>query len=271
MLNSGKQPTCQVKTERDAHMFSLDGKVALITGAGQGIGKSTAERFVAAGAKVVLADLQDASQLARDLDGMFIQTDVTSESSVHAALEAAVSAFGKLDILVNNAGVFADYKMLSDTEPEDFDFCYRVNTLGVAYGMKAAGALLADHGAIVNTASLAATRGVITLSSYVASKHAVVGLTKTAALELAPRKIRVNCICPSTVRTPMAYEGDGEAFLEQEMKTIPLERICEPEEAAALIHFLCADDCGFINGQAINLCGGASAGLSHTLHELIAQ
>lgn len=242
-------------------MFSLMGKTAAITGGGSGIGKAVAERFEAAGANIVIGDLSDASALAEKLSGLYVKTDVTDEGSVGNLLEKAVSHFGGLDILVNNAGVFSDYKELRETETEDFDFCYRVNTLGTAYGLKYAADLMRDGGAIVNTASLAGVRGAATLSSYVASKHAVVGLTKTAALELARKNIRVNCICPSTVRTPMALEEGGDQFMEEEVKLIPLGRICEAEEAAALIHFLCSDDCAFLTGQAINLCGGMSAGL----------
>lgn len=244
-------------------MFSLTGKTAAITGGGSGIGKAVAERFKAAGANIVIGDLLDASELAEALSGLYVKTDVTDEASVGNFLQQAVNRFGGLDILINNAGVFSDYKELGETETGDFDFCYRVNTLGTAYGLKGASTLMRDGGSIVNTASLAGVRGAATLSSYVASKHAVVGLTKTAALELACRNIRVNCICPSTVRTPMALEEGGEQFLKEEMKLIPLGRICEPEEAAALIHFLCSDDCAFLTGQAINLCGGMSAGLPY--------
>lgn len=196
-------------------MFSLAGKVAVITGGGSGIGKATAERFVAAGAKVVLADLSDTSDLAEELGGIAVQTNVSDGDSVRSALQAAIDSFGKLDILVNNAGIATGYRDLAETDIVDFDRCYQVNTLGVVHGLKHANELMSDGGAIINLASLAATRGVMSISPYVASKHAVVGLTKTAALEFAPH-IRVNCICPTTVRTPMAYADDGEAFMEAE-------------------------------------------------------
>lgn len=248
-------------------MFSLSGKTAIITGGGSGIGLATARRFRKAGANIVIGDLADASEIASELGGIYVQTDVSKELQVKNLLEKAKAHFGGIDILVNNAGVSSTYKSLMDTDEADFDFCYRINTLGPAFGIKYAGKLMNDGGAIVTTASLAGVRGVASIGSYTASKHAVVGITKTAALELAHRNIRVNCICPSTVRTPMALANDGEKFMEEEIKAIPLGRVCEPEEAAALIHFLCADDCSFITGEAINLCGGMMAGSIHHLDE----
>ena len=242
--------------------FSLDGEVAVVTGAGSGIGLETARRFNKAGAKLVIADMQDASGLAEELGAVFVQIDVTDEEQVKAMVQTAIDSFGKLDILVNNAGVFADYKYLLDSEERDFDVCYAVNTKGVAWGMKHAGRVMGEGGRIINTASAAATEGAVQLSSYVASKHAVVGLTKTAALEFASKKIRVNCVCPTTVDTPMAHDGEGEFLLEGEKTLVPLGRICQPGEVAALIHFLAARDCDFVNGQAITIDGGMSAGIS---------
>lgn len=248
-------------------MFSLKNKTAIITGGGSGIGLATAERFHAAGANIVIGDLADSTEVAARLNGLYVKTDVSKEDQVKNLIEKAIAKFGGLDILVNNAGVSSTYKSLMDTDEADFDFCYRINALGPAFGIKHAGRLMNDGGTIVTTASLAGVRGVATIGSYTASKHAVVGITKTAALELAHRNIRVNCICPSTVRTPMALANDGEEFMEEEIKAIPLGRVCEPEEAAALIHFLCADDCAFITGEAINLCGGMMAGGVHQIED----
>ena len=248
-------------------LFSIHEQVAVITGAGSGIGLATAQRFAKAGARLVLADLNDASEIAKSLGGIFVRTDVRDEDQVQALMQAAVDGFGQLDIVVNNAGVFADYKRLEDTQGKDFDFCFDVNAKGVAWGIKHAAPLISEHGRIINTASAAALRGSVALSSYVASKHAVVGITKTAALELSKKKIRVNCICPTTVDTPMAHEEGGEYLVEAEITLIPLQRICRPEEAAALIHFLAARDCDFINGQAILLDGGLSAGITEACFE----
>jgi 3alpha(or 20beta)-hydroxysteroid dehydrogenase len=242
--------------------FTLQGEVAVVTGGASGIGLETIRRFSQAGAKIVIADMQDASALAKEVGGIFVKTDVTDEEQVRLLLQTAIDTHGKLDILVNNAGVFSDYKKLTDTSEQDFDFCFAVNTKGVAWGIKYAGQMMSKGGRIINTASSAATHGVVSLGAYVASKHAVVGLTKTAALELADQKIRVNCICPTTVDTPMAHEGEGDYLLEAEKTLVPLGRICKPGEIAALIHFLASRDCDFINGQAIMIDGGMSAGVS---------
>jgi 3alpha(or 20beta)-hydroxysteroid dehydrogenase len=247
--------------------FSLDGQVAVVTGGASGIGLQTVKRFLQAGAKVVMADMHDASALAEELGATFVQTNVTDEKQVRNALQTALENYGRLDILVNNAGVFADYKSIAESETKQFEFCMNVNVYGVFYGIKQATELMNDGGSIINTSSAAGLVGAIKLSSYAASKHAVIGLSKTAALELAHKKIRVNCICPTTVNTPMAHTEGGEHLLEAEKVANPLGRICEPGEAAALIHFLAARDCGFINGQAISLDGGASAGTTERAFE----
>ncbi|NKB35694.1 MAG: SDR family oxidoreductase [Gammaproteobacteria bacterium] len=252
---------------QEKSFFSLESEVAVITGGASGIGLETVRRLADAGAKLVIADLQDASSLAEEVGGIFLKTDVSDEQEVLSLLQTAREHFGKLDILVSNAGVFADYKLLSESKAEDFDFCYSVNTKSVAWGLKYAGQFINEGGRIINTASSAATQGVISLASYVASKYAVIGLTKTAALELAEKNIRVNCICPGTVDTPMANEGEGDYLLDAEKTLVPLGRICRAEEAAALIHFLAAKDCDFINGQAIMLDGGLSAGISEKTFE----
>lgn len=251
--------------------FSLEGKVAVVTGGGSGIGRSVVQRLAQAGAKLVIGDLHDCPELAAEVDGISVPTDVSDESQVHHLLQSAVDRFGRLDILVNNAGIFASYKRLEETTAEDFQRCFNVNLMGAFYGIKHAAKLMNDGGRIINTASLAGKTGFIDLGSYGASKFSVVGLTQTAALELSDRKIRVNCICPTSVNTPMAQEEGGETLLAMEKTLVPLDRICEPEEAAAAIHFLAADDCGFINGQAINLCGGWSSGLNQRVWEKLAS
>lgn len=240
--------------------LNLDGQVAVVTGGASGIGLATVKRLLSAGAKVVLADYSDASELAEELGAIYVNCNVTREEDVKAALQLAVDTYGRLDIIVNNAGVFSDYKTIVESELKDFDFCMGVNLMGAVYAIKHAANLMTEGGRIVNTASAAGVRGAVKLGSYVASKHAIIGLSKTAALELADKKIRVNCVCPTSVNTPMAQEEGGEFMLAAEKATIPLQRICEPEEMAALIHFLASDDCGFINGQAIVVDGGMSAG-----------
>ena len=244
--------------------FDLTGKNVVITGGASGIGLAAATRFANAGAKVTVGDLQESAQL-QGVAG-FVSTDVSDEDAVIALLEQAASA-GPIDVLISNAGVFSDYRTLAESSVTDFQRCHEINTLGVFFGLKHGPPRMNDGGVIINTASYAGLSGVMSLGSYVASKHAVVGLTKTAALELAGRGIRVNCICPTTVNTPMAQEDGGEDAMAWERAWIPLGRVCEPEEAAAVMHFLAADDCAFLSGVEIPLAGGASAGLGATALE----
>ena len=253
------------------HFFSLEGKTAVITGARQGIGLATAERCAAAGAKVVLADLQDCEDLAQRLGGLSVKTDVTDEDQVENLMTAAHREFGRIDIVVNNAGVFAGYNHLIDSEAEQYRACFEVNVMGLFYGIKHAARLMSDGGSIINIGSVASVLGEIHLSSYVSSKHSVAGITKTAAIELGAKNIRVNCICPTTVDTPMAQEEGGEYLVESSKILVPLARLCQPEEVASLIHFLAADDCAYLNGQTINLCGGSTAGMNEqAINKLIA-
>jgi 3alpha(or 20beta)-hydroxysteroid dehydrogenase len=247
-------------------LFSLEGQVAVVTGGNSGIGLKTVERFLEAGARVVVADLADSPSFSLGNDVRYIRCDVTEEQQVRDALTLAVTEFGGLDILVNNAGIYSGYGKIVDKDTSNFERCFKVNVLGVSYGIKCAAELMRDDGRIVNTASAAGLIGAAGIADYSASKHAVVGLTKSAALELADRHIRVNCICPTTVNTPMAHEEGGEHMLAAEKVLVPLDRICEPEEVAALIHFLASGDCNFVNGQAIAIDGGMSAGGSEKLY-----
>jgi 3alpha(or 20beta)-hydroxysteroid dehydrogenase len=245
-------------------MFSLKGKVAVVTGAASGIGLATAKRFAEAGAKVVVADKNDASSVAKEIGGLFIRTDVTREEQVKALMEQTAQKHGRIDIVINNAGGGdgSGANFLHMLPAEDYEKSFRLNTMGVIFGIKHSVDYMTNGGSIVNTASVAGVQGVATYSPYVASKSAVVAITKTAAIELASRNIRVNCVCPGTVDTPMAYGPGGEAELKLSKLMMPLGRLCKPEEVAAAFHFLCADDCSFISGQAICIDGGMTAGLS---------
>jgi 3alpha(or 20beta)-hydroxysteroid dehydrogenase len=242
--------------------FSLKDKVAVVTGAGSGLGLATASRFSQAGAKVVMADINDASGLAAETGCHYIKADVTKESDVEALMKQTQAMFGNLDIMVNNAGIILPEQLLTDAVISDFKKLYEVNIFGVVNGLKYAPRFMNDGGVILNTASNSANGDYAGYGAYISSKCAVVGLTKAAAIELAPRKIRVNCICPNTIDTPMAYAEGCETELAVMSITTPLGRMCKAEEAAALYHFLASDDCRYITGEDIYIDGGLKAGPS---------
>jgi len=242
-------------------MFSIDGKVAVITGAASGIGLATARRFAAASARVVLADLTEAGHIASEIGGTFVRTDVSREEDVEALMRRIANDHGRIDVVINNAGIGTDTNLLVGAAASDFERAFQVNTMGVVFGIKHAVPHMTNGGAIINTASVAGVQGAITYSAYSASKAAIINITQTAALELAPISIRVNCVCPGTVDTPMAYGEGVEAELALAHKIMPLGRLCKPEEVAALFHFLASDDAAFISGQAICIDGAMTAGL----------
>lgn len=245
----------------ESPMFSLAGKVAVVTGGASGIGEATARRFARAGARIVIGDVADASPVANEIGGLAVRADVSREVDVENLLESASREFGRLDVLVNNAGLGAGTFLAALTE-QDLDTNLDVNLKGVVWGIKHAVPRIANGGSIMSTASLAGVIGTPSYGAYVASKAAVVGITKTAALELAPRGIRVNCVCPSTIDTPMS-RGEEEG-VEYRLAGLlhPLGRMGRPEEVAALFHFLASDESAFITGQAIAIDGGMSAGPS---------
>ena len=250
--------------------FSLKDKVAVITGGTSGIGLEAAKRFLAAGAKVVISGRKDGTALADEIGASFEQVDVSSEESVKLLMEQAHGTYGKIDVIVNNAGANFGYNVLMDTDIVDFDKNFNINTKGVVFGIKHGVPLMNDGGSIINVSSAAGLQGVAYLAPYVASKWAVVGITRTAAVELGDRGIRVNVICTTSVNTPMANTPDGQPQLRMERKAVPLGRISEPEEVAALIHFLASTDCNFINGQAIAVDGGFTAGMSINAYNTLA-
>jgi 3alpha(or 20beta)-hydroxysteroid dehydrogenase len=243
----------------DAGMFSLAGKMAVVTGGASGIGEATARRFARAGARVVIGDVADAGRVAKETDGLYVRTDVSREEEVESLLESALRELGRLDVVVNNAGIGAG-TFLAGLPEEDLDANLNVNLKGVIWGIKHAAPRIADGGSIMNTASLAGLIGTPSYGAYVASKAGVIGITKTAALELAPRRIRVNCVCPATIDTPMGGEASGSVEYRLSGVMHPLGRMGRPEEVAALFHFLAADESAFITGQAIAIDGGMSAG-----------
>lgn len=251
--------------------FSLRDKVTVVTGGGSGIGLATARRFAAAGAQVVIATRSDGSALAEGFGAAYVRADVAREEDVAHLMKWTVDRHGRIDVLVNNAGFGQIGPTVTEWTTQDLNAHLQPNVLGVAYGMKHAVPHMPSGGSIINVSSLGGLIGVPAYGAYVASKFAVIGLTKTAAIELGPQGIRVNCICPGTIDTPMNQRGGADAELEVVKVATPLGRIGKPEEVAALIHFLAASDGGYVTGEAIGIDGGWLAGPSIALFERLAS
>ncbi len=245
----------------------LDGKVALITGAGSGIGRASALAFAREGAKVAVADIvveggEETVRMVKEAGGeaFFIKVDVSNAADVEAMVNAVVDTYGRIDCAYNNAGI--EGRLASTDEyPEDvFDKVIDINLTGVWLCMKyeLPHMLKQGGGAIVNTASGAGLIGVSGMSAYVASKHGVIGLTKTAALEYAKSGIRVNAVCPGLIQTPMVERITaeqpqlGEALVAAE----PVGRTGKPEEIAESVVWLSSDAASFVTGHAMSVDGG---------------
>lgn len=246
----------------------LQGRVALVTGAARGQGEAEARLFVREGASVVVADVLDAEgeAVAKELGtaASYVHLDVTNESDWEAAVAAAVAKFAKLDVLVNNAGIVA-MAMLADTTLADYRRVIDVNQIGVFLGMRSVISAMtaAGGGSIVNISSIDGMAGMAGMTSYVASKFAVRGMTKTAALELGPRGIRVNSVHPGLIETPMLHTGAAEidAGLAQVAKRFPAGRIGTAEEVAQVSLFLASDESSYCTGTEFVVDGGLMAGV----------
>ena len=249
-------------------MFELTDRVAVITGAASGIGAATARRFAAAGAKVVVADIADGTEVAESIGGRYICTDVTVEAQVRDLMAAAAEITGKIDICINNAGA-GYHEPLLEADVNHYRAVFELNTLGTLLGMKYAAAHMHRGGAIVSTASILGVMGYPGCGAYGASKAGIIQLTKIAALELGGRGIRVNCVCPTSVNTPqLANQPNGPSEVATFATMGGFRNLIEPDEVAAAMHFLVADDCGVISGQALILDGAASSGVSGRLIDL---
>ncbi len=253
-----------------AHRYA--GKVAVITGAAGGIGRATAERLAAEGAKVVVTDLaspqlEETAAVVRAAGGeaLALAVDVTREDDVKRMIAEAERVYRGIDLLVNNAGIEGAVTPLEDYPVEMFDRVLAVNVRGVFLGLKHGGPAIIRRGggAIVNLASVAGVTGDPNISAYIASKHAVIGLTRSAAIGFGNRGVRVNAVCPAPVDTRMmrALEagmgGQNPELVKKAIsERIPLGRYAQPWEIAALIAFLGSDEAAYINGSQYTIDGG---------------
>lgn len=249
----------------------FSGKVALITGAGSGIGRATTLAFARQGAKVVVVDVseeagEETAALARaeNTDALFVRANVAQRADVEAMVRAAVDQYGRLDIAHNNAGISGVQAPLAEYPEEVWDRVIAINLKGVWLSMKYELQYMLQHGGgvIVNTSSAAAgLKGSRNVAAYVASKHGIIGLTRAAALEYARSNVRVNAVCPGTIHTAMIDEfahGD-DRILDQFAEGEPVGRLGTPEEVASAVLWLCSDGAGFVTGATLAVDGGRLA------------
>jgi NAD(P)-dependent dehydrogenase (short-subunit alcohol dehydrogenase family) len=250
--------------------YDFTGQVALVTGASSGMGLATARAFAEASAAVVLTDVnQDALREATDAliaaghQALAVACDVSDEAAVAAAVRMTVDTYGRLDMAFNNAGIQAPPTDAADEPADLFDRVNAVNLRGVWAGMKHELAQMRSQGsgAIVNCSSLGGLVGLPGRAAYHASKHGVIGLTRSAALEYAPRGVRINAICPGTIATPMVTDmiDKGELDPADAIANQPINRLGDPSEIAAAVLWLCSPGASFVVGVALPVDGGYTA------------
>jgi NAD(P)-dependent dehydrogenase (short-subunit alcohol dehydrogenase family) len=250
--------------------LSFENKVALVTGAGSGMGLATAQAFAEAGAAVVLADINEQAirSAAEELVGgghraLAVRCNVADEAEVAAMVAQTVSTFGRLDAAFNNAGVMPPAVETADASGEDFDRVTAINLRGVWNCMKYELRQMREQGrgAIVNCSSIGGLIGNPGRAIYHASKHGVIGLTKSAALEYAARGIRINAVCPGTIETPMVADMMAKESVTTAdfQRDLPIGRLGRPEEIAAAVLWLCSDGASFVIGHALAVDGGYTA------------
>jgi NAD(P)-dependent dehydrogenase (short-subunit alcohol dehydrogenase family) len=244
----------------------FEGKTAFITGAASGIGRATAVAFAAEGARVVVTDrveaaLQETAGYVKEAGGevLAIACDVSKPEEIEAAVAQAVNTFGRIDCAFNNAGVENKATPLHEIELEEWDRILSINLRGTFVCMKHEIAQMVRQGSgvVVNTSSGAGIRGVAGGASYAASKHAMIGMTKSAALDYAKRNIRVNCVLPGNIATPMMDRFTG-GDIQKAIDLEPVGRLGKPEEIAEAVLWMCSDLGGFVTGASIVVDGGWS-------------
>jgi NAD(P)-dependent dehydrogenase (short-subunit alcohol dehydrogenase family) len=246
----------------------FDGRVALVTGGGSGLGRASARLLAGRGARLVVADVDEeggaatvAECEAAGSEARFVRTDVTVEAEVAAAVAAAVEGWGRLDVAINNAGINGPAKPVADYTLDEWNRVMAVNLNGVFLGLRheIPQMLAQGGGAIVNTSSGAGLVGFAALPAYVASKHAVLGLTKAAALAYVRQGIRINAVCPGSTRTPLleGFMALAPGMEEAMAQSAPIGRLARPEEIAEAMVWLCSDAASFVVGHAFSVDGGA--------------
>jgi 3-oxoacyl-[acyl-carrier protein] reductase len=243
----------------------LQDKVALITGAGSGIGRASAERFAAEGAQVVVVDLKGAEETVAAIEaaggeGLALRTDVADEDAVAAMAEVALERFGKVDVLMNNAGILEDFLPAADTPTSVWDRVLGVNLFAQFFTARALLPQMVERGdgAIINIASTAGLNGGNGGAAYTTSKHAIIGFTRQLCFDYARQGIRANVICPGAVETGMTKEifASPDAAVMAAVESAPIGRWAQPDELAAAALFLASDEASFVNGAVYVVDGG---------------